>query len=268
MIALAVSVFVSAFLGSVHCAGMCGGLACFVAGTGSVRATVAYNAARLASYALLGAIAGAAGAGLDSAGALAGWSRPAAVAAGTLMIVWGARSVLAARGVRVPTLASTGIGRNALAAALRSVAHRTPAERGFVLGCLTPLLPCGWLYAFVAAASATASPVRGAALMAVFWAGGLPMMAALGLGLQRALGPARERLPGITAVAMIVIGLMTVAGRFTAGSAHDSGAHSPAAVHMPAAQMPAARSPSAADSAAATDFPAAAPTMDHAQPGH
>ncbi len=235
MIALAASVFVAALLGSVHCAGMCGGLACFVAGSGSARATAAYNAGRLASYALLGALAGAAGAGLDSAGALAGWSRPAAVVAGVLMIAWGTIGALAARGLRLPMPAARGIGRDALANVLRAVAHRTPAQRGFVLGCLTPLLPCGWLYAFVAAASATGSPVRGAALMAVFWAGGLPMMAALGLGLQRALGPARERLPGVTAVAMIVIGLMTVAGKFTAVSAHA---------------------------------PAAATAIEHVQPGH
>ena len=34
VIALIASVFVAALLGSAHCAGMCGGLACFVAGTG------------------------------------------------------------------------------------------------------------------------------------------------------------------------------------------------------------------------------------------
>ena len=71
MIALVVSVFIAAFLGSAHCAAMCGGLACFVAGdTHAARATAAYNGGRLIAYAILGAIAGTIGAGFDQAGSI------------------------------------------------------------------------------------------------------------------------------------------------------------------------------------------------------
>ena len=54
------------FLGGVHCAGMCGGIVAAVAGqsAGSVRLWLmhlAYNAGRIASYALAGAAAGAVG---------------------------------------------------------------------------------------------------------------------------------------------------------------------------------------------------------------
>jgi sulfite exporter TauE/SafE len=64
--------------------------------------------------------------------------------------------------------------------------------------------------------------------MAAFWAGTLPVMAGLGFLAQRALGPLRRRLPVVTAAALIVIGLLTVAGRMNApvhctmhhGSAH------------------------------------------------
>lgn len=215
MIALAASVFVAALLGSAHCAGMCGGLACFVGGGGEpdARATAGYNVGRLLSYATLGALAGMAGAGFDRVGALAGIARPAAIVAGMLMIVWGGATAIAASGVRVPQLAMPAFVRTAFAAALRAVRDRPPVQRGLTLGLLTPLLPCGWLYAFVATAAAAGTAPRGALVMTAFWLGTVPAMAALGLGAQRMLGPLRRRMPAITAVAMVVLGLLTVVGR-------------------------------------------------------
>jgi len=230
VIALAASVFVAALLGSAHCAGMCGGLACFVAGSsGSARSTAAYNGGRLVAYVALGVLAGAAGAGFNRAGTLAGWSRPAAVVAGTLMIAWGAFTALQAFGLRAPALAMPAVARDALASSLRALSGRSPTERGLALGLLTPLLPCGWLYAFVATAAATGSSLRGAAVMGVFWAGTVPMMAALGIGLQRTFGPLRARLPALTSVALVVIGLLTVAGKFKPMSDGQAAPHRHAA---------------------------------------
>jgi sulfite exporter TauE/SafE len=201
------------------------------AGAGA-RATAAYNLARLSSYAVLGAVAGAAGAGFDRAGTIAGIARPAAIIAGSLMILWGLASALAAGGVRVPQLAPPAFARAALDRAMRVARGRSGVERGIVLGVLTPLLPCGWLYAFVATAAAAGSPLRGAAVMGAFWLGTVPAMAAVGLGAQRALGPMRTRLPVITSAALVVIGLLTVAGKFTPGDhAHGGSAH---AMEMPA----------------------------------
>jgi sulfite exporter TauE/SafE len=88
--------------------------------------------------------------------------------------------------------------------------------RGFALGLFSAALPCGWLYAFVATASGAGSALGGAAVMAAFWAGTLPAMVAVGLGARRLLGPVRHRLPVLTAVLMIALGLLTVAGRFVA----------------------------------------------------
>lgn len=218
MIALAGSVFVAALLGSVHCAGMCGGLACFVSGgtRAGFGATVAYTGGRLGSYLVLGTLAGVAGAGFDRMGAIAGVARPAAIVAGFLMVVWGGASALAAAGVRMPSLRASPRAASRLAAVMRSVRDRPAPERGLVLGLLTPLLPCGWLYAFVATAAAAGTPFRGALVMAAFWAGTVPMMASLGLGLQQAAGPLRRRLPALTSAALVVIGLLTITGKFVA----------------------------------------------------
>ena len=111
---LVIGVLVASLLGSVHCAGMCGGFVCFYAGgAGSgTRAHVAYNVGRLASYLFLGLVAGMVGATVDRFGALAGLSRGAAVLSGTLMVAWGLSTLLAARGVRWPRLEGRLGGQN------------------------------------------------------------------------------------------------------------------------------------------------------------
>jgi sulfite exporter TauE/SafE len=221
MTALALSVFVAALIGSVHCAAMCGSFACLASGGdasrggGALRSTAAYNVGRLLSYMTLGAIAGAAGAGLDQLGAVAGLARPAAIVAGVLLILWGLASLLATFGIRLPALAVPPALASRVAAGVRAVQDRPPVVRGLALGALTAALPCGWLYAFVATSAAAGSAVNGALVMMAFWSGTVPMMAAIGLGAQRLLGPARKHLPAFTAVVLVVLGSLTVAGRYT-----------------------------------------------------
>lgn len=228
MSALVLSVFVAALIGSVHCAAMCGSFACLASagdasrGGGALRSTAAYNLGRLLSYMTLGAVAGAAGAGLDKMGAVAGLARPAAIVAGVLLILWGLASLLATFGVRLPALAVPPALASRIARGVRAVQDRPPVVRGLALGVLTAALPCGWLYAFVATSAAAGSAVNGAIVMAAFWTGTVPMMAAVGLGAQRLLGPARKHVPAFTAVVLVVLGSLTVAGRF-APAVHAAG---------------------------------------------
>ena len=135
MNALVLSVLGASLLGSPHCAAMCGGFVCFFSGQGGRRPTAlthaAYHAGRLVAYALLGAAAGMAGAGFDLAGRMAGFQRPAAVAAGLLMILWGAATLAGAAGLlRGATAAPPGFRRlltRALASMRAHVAGETPA---------------------------------------------------------------------------------------------------------------------------------------------
>lgn len=237
MIALASSVFVAGLLGSTHCAGMCGSFACLASASSTEDApprprdgiigTSAYSLGRLFSYAMLGALVGAAGGGLNRAGAVAGFARPAAIVAGALLVLWGVATLIAMTGVRVPALTVPPALASRLANAVRAVRSRPPLARGFALGAFSAALPCGWLYAFVATSAAAGSALGGAAVMTAFWFGTLPVMVALGLGAQRVLGPVRRRLPLLTAVTLIVLGLLTVAGRI-GGGAVASAANVPA----------------------------------------
>jgi uncharacterized protein len=216
VLALAATVFVASLLGSAHCAGMCSPFVCFYAGA-DVRngwwGHVAYNGGRLVSYLVLGALAGALGAGVEQVGTGVGVTRAAAIVAGVLMITWGIVTLLAQRGVELPALAPLGGAQHWMAARLRDVRDFPPIARALTVGLLTTLLPCGWLYAFVLTAAGTGT-VRGAlALMTVFWAGTLPMLLTLGVGVRRLAGPLRAKLPTISAIAIVAVGVMSLTGR-------------------------------------------------------
>ncbi len=217
-LALALGILTASLLGSMHCAGMCGGFVCFYATgaegrAGGTPSHVAYNIGRLLSYLSLGVLAGVVGQGLDRVGALVGLSRAAAVVSGVLMIAWGGSTLLASRGIRLPRLEGLPAGSNPLGRLLARVRGHSPEVRAAATGLLTTLLPCGWLYAFVFAAAGTGRVGTAVATMALFWAGTLPVMLSVGYGAQRLTGAFRARLPLVTAAAVVVMGVLSITGR-------------------------------------------------------
>ena len=107
MTALLVTVLAASLVGSLHCVGMCGPFVAFYSGadgSSGVRRLLShagYSGGRLVAYLLLGLAAGAIGAALDLAGALAGVQRVAAVVAGIVMVAWGVIALLRIRGFGV-----------------------------------------------------------------------------------------------------------------------------------------------------------------------
>jgi sulfite exporter TauE/SafE len=214
------AVFLASLLGSTHCAGMCGGFLLFAIGADDpgrgwrTALQVAYNAGRLLSYATLGAIAGAVGSALDLSGeAMLGVQRVAAAGAGALILAFGIVTLCRELGVGAGRFKAPSAMVNLTQRVYRAASGLGPIKRAAAVGLSSALLPCGWLYAFVAASAGTGSPLVGAVTMAVFWAGTLPMMATLGAGVQLLAGPLRARLPLITAAALVIVGVATVTGR-------------------------------------------------------
>jgi sulfite exporter TauE/SafE len=233
MSVLIATVLGASLLGSAHCVGMCGGFVGFYSAGARRRAPLlahlAYNGGRLAAYATLGATAGVLGAALDTTGGLLlGVQRSAAIFSGVLITLWGVGSLLEALGARVLRLRAPAGLRVLAGRAIASVNLAPPLLRALVVGLATGCLPCGWLYAFLATAAGTGSALGGAALMGIFWAGTLPAMLGLGLGLQALAGPLRRHVPVACAMAMIVVGLLAIGGRM---NAVDPGPGSPAHEH-------------------------------------
>lgn len=214
-------VLVASLVGSVHCAGMCGGFVCFYTGSSTgteaaaIRAHAMYHLGRLASYLTLGTVAGLLGAGVSQAGALVGVSHAAAIVAGALMVAWALATIAAQRGIAIGAARAPEAWQRALGRVLHAVREQPIATRAALTGLFTTLLPCGWLYVFVATAGGTGSVTSALATMAVFWLGSVPALLAVGLGAQRLLAPFRRRLPAFSAVVVLVMGLLSMSGHLS-----------------------------------------------------
>ena len=214
MIAWCFAVFGASLVGSLHCAGMCGGfVACLCGGPSKVgSAHLAYHAGRGVGYLTLGALAGLLGATLQDSIAWQGRGEVVPIICGSLLLLFAAVQLARIAGVRAPNFKSTAPAR-AVGRILAHFHQRGPIVRGGALGFFTAGLPCGWLYAFVIAAAGTGSLIGGVATMAAFWAGTVPVLLGLGVGFDTFLRPIRHRLPLVTAVLMIAIGVSTILGR-------------------------------------------------------
>lgn len=216
MIALASSVLVASLVGSLHCAGMCGGIAACAGGAGecsarrSAFASSIYHLSRGVSYAAVGVVAGAVGQAVDSGGVLVGVQRFAAMAAGVMVALVGvallarASGAGTATGVHAPEWLSrivAGIHRRALKLA--------PPQRAAAIGLASVLLPCGWLWAFAAVAAGTGVWWQGAVVMAAFWIGTVPVLAALGAGIASLGGARRRWVTALAGAAMVAVGVHT-----------------------------------------------------------
>jgi sulfite exporter TauE/SafE len=85
-----------------------------------------------------------------------------------------------------------------------------PIHRAAMVGMLTTLLPCGWLYSFALVAAGTANAADGALVLAAFWLGTLPVMVSLGAGVQTLAGPLRRAVPTVMALVIINLGLIAL----------------------------------------------------------
>ena len=230
MTALLLAVFVASLLGSLHCAGMCGPFVAFAtlhvkganvrAQSGGFGLQFAYHTGRLLAYSTLGVLAGVLGVALNLGGSLVGIGRLAGLSAGALLVLVGASRILNLLGLRLPAVPASLILSRAIALGQAAASRYTPPGRAFAIGLFTAVLPCGWLYAFVAVAAGTGNAGWGLATMIVFWAGTVPVLAGIGAGLGQFLLRAGRSFQLAIAVVVIGLGLTSIAGRWTIPASH------------------------------------------------
>lgn len=205
---------VAGLVTSLHCLGMCGPLACAACsrkgGQGSVAASLVYHGTRALSYALVGGAAGLVGRRLASAldGGATRWVTWFFVFF-FLLVALGLDKRLR---VPLPKQAMAWLGARASSCGTRG--------RAGVLGFFTPLLPCAPLYLVVMAAALSGSAWSGAAIMAAFAAGTMPLLMLLQsqyLRLGRTWSPAAmDRVRRGLALASVVI--LLVRGTYSAAT--------------------------------------------------
>lgn len=247
------AVLAASVVGSVHCAGMCGPLMAFVVG-GDVgarrsRTHVVYHVARGVGYAALGLAAGLAGSLVELTTPLTNFSSVAAIVAAATLVLSGVLVLAAQLGWRARASCVPGpVQRLARAVRLRAM-QLGGTTRAAAMGAVTGLLPCGWLYAFVALAAGTGSPTSGVLVMLAFWAGTIPALAAVGLGvdgLRHVIGPRLRMalctcLIGVGAFALIGRADLNVARIVAETSAHTLDDLPAAGEAMPCCDAPEAR---------------------------
>jgi hypothetical protein len=61
--------------------------------------------------------------------------------------------------------------------------------------------------------------------MVVFWIGTVPMLVGVGLGARRLARPFARHLPVASALAVLVLGVLSIAGKLTAIGVHAAASH-------------------------------------------
>ncbi|MDP4219986.1 MAG: sulfite exporter TauE/SafE family protein [Bacteroidota bacterium] len=213
--------FLAGTLSSLHCIGMCGPIimgcvaprpiqisvsgnsAAFGSKAVAITPHLLYNSGRVLSYSMIGMIAGLVGsAALLSTALQMGFS----IALGSMMIV------MALFQLNIyPKLFRKERKDSFTKKFFSTIQSSKASEAKFLIGFLTPLLPCGLLYGMAAHAATSSSPVTGALEMGAFAFGSVPALMVTGL-LSGAIGVRIRKYGTIfAAVLLVVMGLLTIA---------------------------------------------------------
>jgi sulfite exporter TauE/SafE len=199
---------------------------------------VAYHAGRLLTYFALGAAGGLVGATLDLASKAAGFGRISALVAGLILVTWGLSAlVVRERFVKLRRRAPSALG-GMLGRALAWLSRFPPLPRALLLGLSTTLVPCGWLYAFVATAAGTGGVGSALAVMLVFWLGTLPALVFAGLGLRKLFSRLGARGRTLSAALIAVSGIVLLGFRVEAPTPVHAHGRSPASTRATIAPCP------------------------------
>lgn len=201
--------FIVGILGSVHCIGMCGPIVVALPGgfgktTRLVVSRLLYSSGRVVTYILMGILVGLIGKSI----VLAGFQRWLSVAAGIGIIL----AVLLPANItqRIFPAKFNYLVVERIKTAWGKLLQKRTMTSMFAIGLLNGMLPCGFLYAGLAAAATTGSAVSAAGYMAMFGLGTVPALLATSL-----FGPllnlrARQYLLRLLPVGAVVLGLLLV----------------------------------------------------------
>lgn len=187
--------FLAGAVGSSHCLAMCGPVVVLLehqgSGARSLRRRLLYNTGRMAFYALLGALAGGAGATLlDVAGVERGLS-VLRVAATVIVFLLGVQLLTDIKFTRYLDKIGAAVWRRIAPFSKHVLPMSTPL-RTLAAGFLWGALPCGLVYGAASLAATTASAANGALVMVAFFAGTVPALLLAGASAHRLAGWSRR----------------------------------------------------------------------------
>jgi sulfite exporter TauE/SafE len=228
LIPLLSAALVAGLVGSAHCLGMCAGISGLFAvraEAASMRASVptafVYNAGRVITYAVLGAIVAAFGSVIIKASPNLAVS--IRMLSGIIIILVGLQVAFNLRALRVIERMGGSLWAR-IAPAAQKLVPVDSLPKAFGLGLIWGWLPCGLVYSVLMIAATSANPVGGAATMVAFGVGTMPAMMLSGLGAARVSTAMQRRGTRLgLGILVIVMGLLTIAmplGKLLPGGHH------------------------------------------------
>jgi sulfite exporter TauE/SafE len=217
---------------TMHCVPMCGPFVLGQVGDRMARVPAArlcelqrlrgglllpYHLGRLTTYAALGALAATVGSTLSRLPWLGRLSGMLLLIAALLFLGQALRRLVPAIHRILPDTVAAPPWVVQLVARLTGRVDRSTRVGGLVLGLALGFLPCGFLYAALAAASAGGGPVAGALAMVAFGLGTVPGLIAVGIAghaasrqWQRAVASAAPAVMLLNAVLLAVLGMRAI----------------------------------------------------------
>jgi len=196
------------FLGSVHCIGMCGPIALALPGSDHsisfIIERVLYNAGRIITYTLLGAIFGLVGNIIS----LAGWQGPLSIFLGVAIVV----AALVPRHYR-SSISSLPLIKPLLERLKKLLPRFMKMHSKSALlatGILNGFLPCGFVYVGLAGAISTGTTLSAMAYMALFGLGTFPAMFLVSMGPRIFSGTVRAKIQRITPYLAVLVGVLLI----------------------------------------------------------
>lgn len=146
--------FIAGFIGSWHCAMMCGPMTCLLA---SKKQLISYQLGRVISYVSAGIFAGTVSSLLINSYS---WLKLTSIVLLSVLLIL--TFFMKSEKIKVPGFMKTIYWKK----------RNSP----FLLGLFSLALPCGWLYSFILSALAAKSPLAGGLVMLMFWLSSLPAL--------------------------------------------------------------------------------------------
>ncbi len=201
--------FMIGLTGSLHCIGMCGGLVLSVGK--SPKSNMTYQLGRLCAYLFMAVIAMLTSTLIQKSGVTQYIPLIGGLFLGLLFVFWGAQSFRGKKfEVKLPKFV-TGLYQKLFNKFNSN--ELSKSLKGFSIGALSLMLPCGFLYGVLITLMTFQSPLVGFLGVIGFWLGTLPAMVFAPTLMMKVLGPVQSFAPKASGVLLICLGMSTVSYR-------------------------------------------------------
>ncbi len=206
--------FITGFLGSAHCFGMCGGISGLFAVNASVSSlrtqvpkAIMYNLGRILSYAILGGAVALLG--KTTVALIPTIAAPVRLASGILIILVGLQLAFGWR-ILAPLESAGAKLWDRIAPTAKGLVPVETVTQALGLGIIWGWLPCGLVYSVLLLAATTTDILSGALVMVTFGLGTMPAMLATGLSASKLAQFMRGKRLG-AGLLIVLLGLATIA---------------------------------------------------------